>query len=420
MSFEREKINTYYLHNTAVENVFINEFIPDAPGNYVKVYLFALMYADIRVSIDNEDIAKQLSLQVEDVLAAWTYWEGRGVIRKLYPDPSDILHYRVEFIDLKEQIYGMNDKSKKKKESVPEKLKGIMDDGELKQMYAQIEQITGRLFHGKEPVTILNWIGDYEISPEIVLFAYEYCKNERNNTRLNYVGAVIKEWAERGLKSRDDIEAHLQENDNRHYLYKRVMKALGFMRNPTEEERRIMDVWFDDLSIHINTVLEACKKTSGISNPNINYVNAVLTPKKKTVSDVPKDGAGDNKISAVIKSYEKERKANEAAAQKRREEVYKTVPRIYEIEEEIRNISMEISKNMLSQGEASKTKIKSLRSSFEKLSNERSYLLTDNNYQIDYLDTWYNCTKCKDLGILDNGARCSCFARKLEDFGKKV
>ena len=164
MSFEREKINTYYLHNTAVENVFINEFIPDAPGNYVKVYLFALMYADIRVSIDNEDIAKQLSLQVEDVLAAWTYWEGRGVIRKLYPDPSDILHYRVEFIDLKEQIYGMNDKSKKKKESVPEKLKGIMDDGELKQMYAQIEQITGRLFHGKEPVTILNWIGDYEIS----------------------------------------------------------------------------------------------------------------------------------------------------------------------------------------------------------------------------------------------------------------
>ena len=31
MNFKREKINNYYLHDTAVENVFINEFLPVAP-----------------------------------------------------------------------------------------------------------------------------------------------------------------------------------------------------------------------------------------------------------------------------------------------------------------------------------------------------------------------------------------------------
>lgn len=40
MNFKREKINNYYLHDTAVENVFINEFLPVAPGDFVRVYLF--------------------------------------------------------------------------------------------------------------------------------------------------------------------------------------------------------------------------------------------------------------------------------------------------------------------------------------------------------------------------------------------
>lgn len=418
MIFEREKINNYYLHNTKVENVFINEYVPDAPGAYVKVYLFALMYADIRVIINNADIAKQLSLKVEDVLAAWTYWEEKGVIRKHYQEPSDSLHYKVEFVDLKEQIYGMVDRSKKKDQL--SKLKDLMDDKELKQMYGKIEQITGRLFQGKEPVTILNWITDYGISHDFIIFAYEYCKKQRNNTRLNYVGAVVKEWAERGLKTAEEIEVHLQDNDNRFYLYRRVMKALGFMRNPTEEERRIMDVWFDDLSLDIDRVLEACKKTSGISNPNINYVNTVLTSNRKKIVTSSKDDSLDHKISAVIKSYDDDRAFNEAEALKRREEVFKTVPRIYEIEEEIRNINMEISRTMLSGGSATKTRIKALRNRHEELMNERSYLLTDNNFQLNYLDTWYTCPLCKDTGILDSGARCSCFSDKLAKPEKKV
>jgi DnaD/phage-associated family protein len=419
MNFKREKINNYYLHDTAVENVFINEFLPDAPGDFVRVYLFALMYADICVSMNNESIAKQLSMPVEDVLKAWTYWEGKGVIRKHYSDPADKLHYKVEFVNLKEQIYG-NGKAKNKKSQLPANLQGLMSDKELKQMYSRIEQVTGRLFQGKEPVTILNWIRDYELSPDFIIFAYEHCTKNRNNSRLNYVGAVVKEWAGKGLRTVADIEAHLQETDNRHYLYKRVMKALGFMRNPTEEEKRIMDTWFDEYSLDIDRVLEACRKTSGISNPNINYVNTVLTSKGKTTVDAQKESTGDSLISSVMRTYEEDRLANEAAAEERRKQVYKAVPRIREIEEESRKISMEISKIMLSQGPGAKTKIKELKRRADALADEKSYLLTDNNFQINYLDIWYTCPQCKDMGILDSGARCSCFALKLDSFGKKI
>lgn len=54
------------------------------------------------------------------------------------------------------------------------------------------------------------------------------------------------------------------------------MKALGFHRNPTEKEQDLIDSWFDQLGFDIGKILEACAKTSGISNPNINYVNSIL------------------------------------------------------------------------------------------------------------------------------------------------
>ena len=45
MKIERDKTRTCYLKDTAIENIFINEYMPDAPCEFVKVYLLAQMYA---------------------------------------------------------------------------------------------------------------------------------------------------------------------------------------------------------------------------------------------------------------------------------------------------------------------------------------------------------------------------------------
>ncbi|QHI72226.1 hypothetical protein [Aminipila terrae] len=44
-NFIKKKANELYLLDTNVENVFISEYMAGAPAEYVKVYLFALMYA---------------------------------------------------------------------------------------------------------------------------------------------------------------------------------------------------------------------------------------------------------------------------------------------------------------------------------------------------------------------------------------
>lgn len=422
MSFKREKIQNYYLHNTEVENVFINEYMVDAKGDYVKVYLLALMHAELNMPITNEAIAKQLSLSLEEVLSAWAYWEDREVIRRHYQEGGDHLSYQVEIRNLKEQIYEKNGKTKRTNGELRDSLPEHMNDQELRKMYSRIEQATGRLFDGKEPAAILEWIRDLAITPELVVFAYEYCTEKRKNSKYNYVATVIKEWAGKGIKSVPEAEQYLSDTDNRHYLYKRVLKALGFHRNSTEEEKRIMDTWFDELGFDLSKVLIACNKTSGISNPNINYVNTIL----RAWSNEPKSafaegtGTGSNPISVALKSYETERAQNEAAAEARRQEVYRIVPRIREIEEELRAIGIAISKGMLSGDSQAKNEIKRNKSRLDTLNAEKSYLLTDHNFKINYMDTWYTCPLCKDTGLLDNGDRCSCFVDKLARSGKKV
>ena len=105
MTFYREKTKDYFLLDTSVENVFIHEFMPAAPEKYVKVYLLALMHADLGASLSRHDIARHLGMEEEDVLKAWNYWEKAGVIRKHSHGTDDPFDYDVSFVNLRQQMY---------------------------------------------------------------------------------------------------------------------------------------------------------------------------------------------------------------------------------------------------------------------------------------------------------------------------
>ena len=421
MNFRREIIKDFYLRDTCVENIFINEYMTQAPGDYVKVYLFAIMYADFDLHMTNETIAKHLGMEDEDVLKAWTYWEKMGVIKKHYEKPSDRFRYQVEFLNLKERVYGKKLKSQKSESKVPDRLKELMADDTIKDMFSEIERITGRLFEGKEPSEILSWIDNYNATPELIVYAYSYCVKKKSHSNHKYVAAVVKEWTAQGLKTVEQIEDYLEETDNRHYLYKRVLRALGFLRNATEEEKRIMDTWFDQMGFSVEKVLDACKKTTGISNPNINYINSVLKNWSNGV-DKPTPAAQEESkagyIARVMKYYDELRAGNEAKAEERRSEVYRKIPRVKEIEEETREIGLQISRVMLSGGSDVKNKIREMKRRVDNLNSEKAYLMTENNFKIDYMDIVYDCPICKDTGTQDTGDRCICFAERLATIQK--
>ena len=264
MGFYKEKVQDYFLLDTPVENMFINEYMASAPGEYVKVYLFALMYADLGVELTNADVARHLGMEPEDVLKAWTYWEKQNVIRKHMKGSESGFDYDVEFITLKGQLYGQNTQP----QTTVQNISHLMEDPPIKQMITDIEQITGRIFSSSEIQKILSWIEDYQVLPETITYAFSYAKKQRKSS-LKYVGALIQDWAGRGLQDVASVQEDLAKLDRRNTSHRRVFQALGFSRNPTEEEQRIMDSWFDEMGMSLDTVLEACRCTSGISTVDL-------------------------------------------------------------------------------------------------------------------------------------------------------
>ena len=404
MSFRREKVTDYFLLDTNVENMFINEYMVSAPGEYVKVYLLALMYADLGEKVSNEIIAKHLNMDPEDVLKAWTYWENMGVIRKDFTDSQSKFDYGVEFVALKGLLYGTKD------EQVAKASQGIsemMADEEMKTMFSDIEKILGRVLSSTEVRQITSWVTDFQASPEVIAYCFEYCA-ERKKTSIKYAEAVVKNWTEQGLRTAEDVEKLRSQSEKKQYLYKRVFQALGFNRNATEEEKRIMDGWFDEMGFSIDKVLEACGKTAGIPSPNINYVNKVLENWYKEAGG----GAGGSKevtTSEVMEYYETLRRLETREAETRKAEVYEKIPRIKEIENELSSLNSEMSKIIISDTIDKKETTRKIRETMDSLNAEQAFLLTDNGFELDYMDIHYTCPDCKDTGMLETGERCGCF-----------
>ena len=73
---------------TPVENLFIQSFLPQAPGDYVRVYLYGLMQCYYPVAdMTLEKMAQALGMEPETVRAAYTYWERRGLVERLQDKP---------------------------------------------------------------------------------------------------------------------------------------------------------------------------------------------------------------------------------------------------------------------------------------------------------------------------------------------
>ena len=123
MNYIKEPTKDFYLLDSRIENIFINEYMPTAPGEYVKVFIYGCMYAEHNLPMDNATMAKQLSLEEKQVQEAWDYWEKMGAVKRRYIGHTKNMEYAIEYINLKELLYG---------KSVPEKREKVVDEEEIR------------------------------------------------------------------------------------------------------------------------------------------------------------------------------------------------------------------------------------------------------------------------------------------------
>ena len=104
------------------------------------------------------------------------------------------------------------------------------------------------------------------------------------------------------------------------------------------------------------------------------------------------------------------RAENQAEHQRRLAAVYGRIPRIEQIDQELRQQMLELVRLTVARGPAMKQKLEELKKSNLNLQADRLELLVEAGYPENYLDDIYSCPKCRDTGVY-RGGPCECLER---------
>lgn len=294
------------LGDTPLENIFIDLYMPTAPGDYVKVYLLGYRYAQLGEEarkFSHQNLANNLNIHLKDILDAWNYWEERNVIQKKWnadASQSDRIDpgspaFDVVFTSLKqlhlEELHYVEKKGKTStlSDSLPKSepdpytasptdIMSAVRDPHLQELFQQLNKIMQRPLVPNEQMEVLQWIQHYNLEPEIVRQAFLYACQQREVRSVRYVGGILRNWQDQGLRDSKSLEHHLDRQGERYRMYDQIFRELGFFsRMPTQAESTLMNQWLDEYAFSMEMILKACSYTTQTSRPSIKYIHGILS-----------------------------------------------------------------------------------------------------------------------------------------------
>ena len=121
-------------------------------------------------------------------------------------------------------------------------------------------------------------------------------------------------------------------------------------------------------------------------------------------------------LNSLLKEYEQKKLNAELDLDRRKENLYKLIPRLEEIDSELSTLGISTAKNILN-NISKPDSIDNLKLKIANLKKEKEAILIQNGYSLDYLKPFYDCKICNDTGfILDKNYKttmCNCLKQKL-------
>jgi DNA replication protein DnaC len=115
-------------------------------------------------------------------------------------------------------------------------------------------------------------------------------------------------------------------------------------------------------------------------------------------------------FSEVMREYERDRARTRTVMDKKRKEVYESLPRIYEIDNQLRQVNLKLARKLILNGDANA--LSECKRENDALLAEKRRLLSSSRFGADYLSETYKCPHCRDTGFIDK-KRCSCLTQRL-------
>lgn len=335
---------------TTVSDIFIDQYMPKANGEFVKVYLYLLRATGSGAGIATiSEIADHFSNTEADIIRALNYWASEGIlqlqsgadgqimginlcslsvsgmqaaqsnIQSAVADNAAQNNFQNSVVNnatqniLKNGVVNnaaqnISTADIRMQDSVVEKLKSQTTDKaassqkeytldeikefrknpDISELFFIIETYLKHTLSSTDTNMVLYWLDELHFSTDLVEYLVEYCIT-KGHSSLRYMNKVALGWADAGIKTVDQAKDDAAVHSQ---IYYSVMKALGITgRNLVDSEVSLINKWVGEYGFDIELVKAACSKTiSAIQKPSFEYTDSILANWRKkdvhTLKDV--------------------------------------------------------------------------------------------------------------------------------------
>lgn len=228
----------YVINNqTMIDNFFINEYLPYANAEYVKIYVYGLYrcYNQPKETNTLENFATCLGVSEEQIKEAFLYWEEQGLVQVLNTSVFQVLYIPVR---------GANMAARKFKVD------------KFQEFNLQAQMLIKREITANEYLEYYTLLSAYHIEQAALLMIIQYCislKGEK--VGYPYILTVAKNWAKDGLITANQVEQHIQTLSQNYGEISKIIKVMGSKRQPTLEEQNLFIKWTKDWDFDLETII---------------------------------------------------------------------------------------------------------------------------------------------------------------------
>ena len=273
--------NTY----VGVPNIFIEQYMADANGEFVKVYLYLLRCMNTPgATVSVSAIADFLNHTEKDVMRALTYWEKAGVLSLEKNDANQLVGLCLNDLQAKvsTDVHTTNDvtvatnelstsaatsapastkttaKAVTKRNYTLDEVKAFCNNHEVSELLFIVETYLKHPLNSTEMNTLFFWYDELHFSGELIEYLVEYCITNGHSS-LRYMDKVALGWSENGIDTIDKAKEHVSVRSKAYYS---IMKAFGISgRNLADSELAFVNKWTREYGFDTELIQEACKRT---------------------------------------------------------------------------------------------------------------------------------------------------------------
>ena len=277
---------------TVVPDIFFAEYLPQLPGDYMKIYFYMVFLSKYKKDIKINDMSKKLSLPLKTINDGLKFLEENKLILK------KTTGYII--IDLQEST--LNNLYKPNLTQSKETVEQISKN---KSRAKAIEHINNMYFQGIMGPSWYNdidlWFRKYNFDEQVMIALFDYCYN-RSALHKNYVQAVAEAWGANKIQTWNDLDIYDQKQEKLKKTKNTIAKKLGKYNGLTQYEEAYIENWVLDFGYDMNIIEIALKRTTFKQNPTFEYINNIITDWHERSLKTP------DEITAFIEQRKKQSK----------------------------------------------------------------------------------------------------------------